>query len=559
MPGRDAGLGVWGILSLSALAAVVFLPGLGSSSRLTYHEAFVAQGAREMIATGDWQAPRIGGRPWLEKPPLPFWLAGLSMRVFTFELADGGPILSQEAAARLPSVLASLALILGVGLLASRWLGPGPGRLAGAFQATTVWTLLRGRLAEADIILAALICWTFVAFDRLRVCNRADDSLPLRSSAILRTWRLGFFALLGALSLVKGIGFGAVLVVATLAVLLIWERDAATGRRLSPWGFRRGWLLAAAIALAWPISALARFGMPVLGLWLTHVTDRFASQPEQFIGEPWWQYVPAVLAQGMPWTPLAFWGAWISLRRAISRKGTQRSDDNTLDRLLWAWAVVPLLLVSAASARNAHYAIHAQIPWSIWAVFGLARLGDRLAVRARRRWGIQARLASAAWLRRRAFAGLAALGAVCGLGIGWFGPWFDRRGVEWAFYEAAGDQLEPGEPLALLYDDWDRNPYETPFGPIPHDLAVRLFYLNHPASWHFHPDDLAEQAGDRAAAIAVIGRSRDVPALERLGRVEVVAEGPAVRPDRSYLLVRVSPVSTSVSSASASSSGSLTR
>ena len=32
-------------------------------------------------------------------------------------------------------------------------------------------------------------------------------------------------------------------------------------------------------------------------------------------------------------------------------------------------------------------------------------------------------------------------------------------------------------PLVLLYDDWDRNPYESPFGPIPHDLAVRLFYL----------------------------------------------------------------------------------
>ena len=38
--------------------------------------------------------------------------------------------------------------------------------------------------------------------------------------------------------------------------------------------------------------------------------------------------------------------------------------------------------------------------------------------------------------------------------------------------------------LALLYDDWDRNPYESPFGRIPHDLAVRLFYLGRSACWH---------------------------------------------------------------------------
>ena len=39
------------------------------------------------------------------------------------------------------------------------------------------------------------------------------------------------------------------------------------------------------------------------------------------------------------------------------------------------WAVVPLVLVSLTSARNAHYAIHAMIPWSVWSALGLARSG----------------------------------------------------------------------------------------------------------------------------------------------------------------------------------------
>ncbi len=50
--------------------------GLGSL-RLTYHEAHVAQAAREMIAAGDWLVPILDGRPWLEKPP---WSTGSSSR-----------------------------------------------------------------------------------------------------------------------------------------------------------------------------------------------------------------------------------------------------------------------------------------------------------------------------------------------------------------------------------------------------------------------------------------------------------------------------------------------
>ena len=46
----------------------------------------------------------------------------------------------------------------------------------------------------------------------------------------------------------------------------------------------------------------------------------------------------------------------------------------------------------------------------------------------------------------------------------------DRRGVEWAFYESASRLIPPGESVTLLYDDWDRNPYESPFGAFPHEL-----------------------------------------------------------------------------------------
>ena len=102
----------WRDLScLVVLCGLAFGLGMGSSTRLTYHEAFVAQGAREILSSGHWWHPTIGGLPWLEKPPLPFWLvAGLGWCTGTIS----------PSVARLPSAVAAVILVLGVALLATR-------------------------------------------------------------------------------------------------------------------------------------------------------------------------------------------------------------------------------------------------------------------------------------------------------------------------------------------------------------------------------------------------------------------------------------------------------
>lgn len=147
------------LVYLAGLCGLALGLGLGSSTRLTYHEAFVAQGAREILSSGQWWYPAIGGLPWLEKPPLPFWLVA----AVGWCMGTVSPL-----AARLPSALAAGAMVLGVVLLATRHHGPAIGLLSGAIQATTAWTVLRGRLAEADMLLASLVVWTLLAFDRLR-------------------------------------------------------------------------------------------------------------------------------------------------------------------------------------------------------------------------------------------------------------------------------------------------------------------------------------------------------------------------------------------------------
>ena len=142
-PGEPGGEGQSGLaragLRGGALGLGICL-GLGAASRLTYHEAFVAQGAREIVASGCWWHPAVGGLPWLEKPPLPFW----AVAALGWCAGDVTPTV-----ARLPSAAAALGLALGVGLLAARRYGSAIGILAAAVQITTAWTILRGRLAEA--------------------------------------------------------------------------------------------------------------------------------------------------------------------------------------------------------------------------------------------------------------------------------------------------------------------------------------------------------------------------------------------------------------------------
>jgi hypothetical protein len=191
-------------------------------------------------------------------------------------------------------------------------------------------------------------------------------------------------------------------------------------------------------------------------------------------------------------------------------------------------------LLSLATVRSPHYAIHALGPWSIWGALGLSRLGTRLQLRG---W-------SSGRVRRWAWTSFAGLGLAYALGYALLAPRLDRRGVEWAFYESAGRLLGAREPLALLYNvpEWDRAPYPSPFGPVPHDLAVRLYYLERPACWRFGADALTREPPARGGTpFAVIGRAADLPALRRLGRVETLAQGPNLRTDRTYRLFRVTP------------------
>src|SRR6201995_4713241 len=90
------------VILLLSLWAALFLAASATPSLLDDADATHAQASQAMLHTGDWVTLHVNGIRYLEKPPLPYWIAACSMRIFG----------ETPFATHLPLALATLALPL---------------------------------------------------------------------------------------------------------------------------------------------------------------------------------------------------------------------------------------------------------------------------------------------------------------------------------------------------------------------------------------------------------------------------------------------------------------
>jgi hypothetical protein len=159
-----------------------------------------------------------------------------------------------------------------------------------------------------------------VTFDRILADLPVETAGTLGLAARQDTARWAFLVLVGYTALVKGIGFGIVLMLVVIAGILVWQRDLR-GLRLLWFPVGRG--LTTAIAMACSLLMVEMYGRRVLMLWMIHMTDRLVGRAGSgiFAGETWWEYGSGLAAQSLPWGPLALIRASPSLRRAVLRNG----------------------------------------------------------------------------------------------------------------------------------------------------------------------------------------------------------------------------------------------
>ena len=291
-------------LAIMALIwAAIYLPGLGSVE-LKHEEPRRALPAVHMIATGDWLVPRVGEVPYLRKPPLLNWLiAGM------FKLTGG----RSEWAVRFPSVLATLALALGILVFGRRLLGNLGGLIASIFFLTNLAILESGRLAELEAVYIgvtglALVIWLAKWY---------------RGITGLRLWV--WPAILLALGLLTKGPTHLIFFYGVIIPVLIWGKEI---KLLVRPAHGLALLLMLVIFSLWAIPCSFAVGQhDPLGawqFWIHEITSR-ASEGEAFRVQTWLLNFPQTLKNFLPWTPLLIL-LWTS---GIETSGTESVTEES--------------------------------------------------------------------------------------------------------------------------------------------------------------------------------------------------------------------------------------
>ena len=281
-----------GAIAVAILAGIVCFYHLSAYGLWEPDEARYAEIAREMIVLHDFVTPHLDYVPYVEKPPLLYWLTALAMRLFGIG----------EFGARFINAAAAMAGIGAVYLFARRVLGARQGILAAAILATSGLYALMAQVLTTDVLLTATLTVALFAF-------------YLQWSSGGAWWWLMYAAIaLGVLT--KG-PIAIALPMLAGAIFLFTEGDlrgAVRRFRVVP-----GLGLIALIAAPWFVAITLRqpdfFNFYFVG---EHLQRFFESSYSH--GQPLYYYVPVMLGGMLPWTLLVPFIPWRFLRPDPARR-----------------------------------------------------------------------------------------------------------------------------------------------------------------------------------------------------------------------------------------------
>ncbi len=348
-----------GLLVLAWLALQVgglWTPGLLDDVDSVYLEA-----AREMLQRRDFVTPYVDGLRFFDKPPLMYWLAAGSMRVFG----------EHDWAGRLPLALGVLALLLAVYGLGLRWFGERGAFYSALVLGTAIGPYLYTRFFIPDILICLWmtlgVWWFLVGLERV--------------SAGRRAWgpAVGFGAVLGLNLLTKGL-IGLVFPLGFVVGYLAWTRRL---RLLARVEVLAGAGVFVVVALPWHVLAALRnpavalpagLGLPARAgwAWFYLYNEHFARFlgrriPHDYGNTPVWLFWLYAVIWMMPWA-VFLPGAVVWLRDQVREYGAfllERSgarDEMRVNRepalAVTIWAGLVLVFFSVSS-RQEYYSLPA--------------------------------------------------------------------------------------------------------------------------------------------------------------------------------------------------------
>ena len=338
----------WAFLILATLY-VCYFSHLGAIGFVGPDEPRYAWIARDMAETGDWVTPRLYGKPWFEKPPLYYWGAALCFKVIGVS----------EAAARLPSAICALLATLALAWLACRLYGEETARWLMLLLPTTVGMIGFSRAAATDMPFSAMltIAMVFAAIViRLAPAEEggASPSPANPTTPWLALLLFGFF--LGLAVLAKG----------PAAIIL-------SGGAIFFWAiFTKRWR--DAFRLFHP-AAIATFGLTALPWYILcarrnpdffrifiieHNFKRFLTPEFQHI-QPFWFYLPIVVAALLPWSVFSACAGITGARRLWLFRAL-----HPVSLFFFCWPAFTVLFFSVSRSKLPGYILPALPPLTLF-------------------------------------------------------------------------------------------------------------------------------------------------------------------------------------------------
>jgi 4-amino-4-deoxy-L-arabinose transferase-like glycosyltransferase len=334
------------LLGLTALGTLFFR--IGSLPFLGNDECRYARIAEEMNRAGRWVTPVLQGYPWLEKPPLYYWITILIYRVFGVS----------EASARYGPAVCALLAAAAVLWLGSKLWSRRAGWMSGLIMLTAIGYCAFGRSATPDMPMMA--CFT-IAFALMAVAVLKDG---------LARWGIWVaYALLGLAVLAKG----PVAFVLTAGILMFFWTLDEQGGCLKKLHVISGAAIALAVALPWHWLAFKENGFSFIASFLiNHNFARYVTEVHHH-DQPFFYFLPIMLGLLFPWS------GW--LPALVRGRPRLRSFDlRTWDRsvlFLTCWALFPFLFFSLSSSKLPGYVLPSLPPIALLLGRGLTELTQR--------------------------------------------------------------------------------------------------------------------------------------------------------------------------------------
>lgn len=365
------------VLLLVGLCAVLYLYGLGAREFETTDEARRALVVRSMVDSGNYVVPELSGHPYLQKPPLYYWLAAIVQK------ASGS---TDEWVYRLPSALAATGSVILLYLIADRLLSRRAAMLASVMLATCAMFIVYGARAGIDMTLCLLVTLSMLCL------------LQAREAGWRGTAAWAFWGTTGLAFLVKG-PVGLFFPIAGATVLAAGPGFVAEIRKMRP---IPGLLVALAIVLPWVALILDRIGTETMfNLMREEVFGGFRGEHSRH-ARPFLFYFYETPALFLPWT--FFLPAGVLALREKKSAGERQAL-----RLAAAWLLPALIVFSLNHQKRAYYLLPSFGALALWIGWTVDRF--LLSPATGDEWGGARRLTRIGFL---ALAALTAVGALAG-------------------------------------------------------------------------------------------------------------------------------------------------